>query len=103
MELRNDTPLKFSKLDDNWREYDYAAPDGKIVTITIENPRFLNVNPIHGAHRIVDECGVVHYMPGNFLALRWCVKDGTPHFHTTVHQPDGTVQQITFGEADEAV
>ena len=102
MELRNAAPLTFSKLDDIWREYDYAMPNGTIATIGIEEPRFLNVNPVHGAHRIVDAEGVVHYMPGHFIALRWYVKEGTPHFHTTVHQPDGTVQQITRGEASEA-
>lgn len=95
MNLNNTTDLDFAALDDEFREYDYVK-DGRKFTIRVNNPRYLNVNTSHGAHRILDADGVVHYLPGGFLALRWKVRDGTPHFHTTVAQKDGSLRQTTF-------
>ena len=91
--LINKTPALFTELTDEWREYDIVK-EGVKITIRIENPRFLNINTKHHAHRILDAQGVCHYIPAGFVALRWKVRDGTPHFHTTVAQPDGSVKQV---------
>ncbi len=100
MELYNLTDLEFSVLNDDWREYDYVK-DGVLFTRRIENPRFLNVNPHHFAHRILDAQGVVHYMPCGWIDLRWKVAEGTPHFHTTLAQADGTTKQTYWGDEGE--
>ena len=92
-ELINTTPLEFTELQDIVREYVYVV-EGQQVVVRIQRPRFLNVNPHHGAHRIVDADGTCHYLPSGWLTLRWEVEEGTPHFHTTVAQPDGTAQQV---------
>lgn len=92
-DLINNTNATFTSLNDDWREYDIVK-DGVLHTIRIEKPRFLNINPRHFAHRVLDAQGVAHYIPCGFIALRWKVADGTPHFHTTMAQPDGSTQQI---------
>lgn len=89
----NTTPAEFTELKDEWREYDIVK-EGVMTTIRIEKPRFLNVNPKHYAHRILDAQGVSHYIPAGFIALRWKVQEGTPNFHTTVAQPDGSTKQV---------
>lgn len=64
-----------------WREYDVmvrVAPGEYITrTIRIENPVRLYITD-SGSHRVVDEDGVVHRIPANFIALRWKVHPGYP-------------------------
>ncbi len=86
IDLINETELKFEPLVDEWREYDYVV-GGKIVTMRVESPRWVNIHPVHGAHRILDADGVCHYMPGNWLprvGLRWKVPAEHAHFSFTV-------------------
>lgn len=86
MKLINSTDLEFESVNEEWREYDYLV-DGTIVTIRVENVRWLNVHPAHGAHRLLDAEGVSHYMPGNWMprvGLRWKAAVGEPHFSYTL-------------------
>lgn len=85
-ELRNETGLTFEPLIDEWREYDYVVGD-EVVTLRVNKPRFINIHPVHGAHRILDADGVAHYMPGHWLprvGLRWKVPEDAAHFSLTV-------------------
>ena len=94
VELRNKTELEFEPVNEDWREYDYAVETEHgigIVTMRVENVRYVNVHPVHGAHRLLDANGVSHYMPGNWMkrvGLRWKVAEGEPHFSFTVAKKD---------------
>jgi hypothetical protein len=66
--------IKWSPLSsEQWREYVY--PDGS--TYRINNPSKLHVRN-SGAHNVVDEAGVVHYVAKGWIALRWAVYPGCP-------------------------
>lgn len=84
--LHNTTGLEFEPVNEEYREYDYIV-DGGIVTLRIDQPRYINIHPEHGAHRILDAQGVSHYLPGHWLTrvgLRWKANEGEPHFSFTV-------------------
>ena len=57
---------------EKWREYEF---DNKI--IHIDRPLALNVSK--NGHRVVDDEGVVHYIPKGWVHLSWKAKDGEPH------------------------
>ena len=84
--LRNTTGLDFHSVNEEYREYDFLV-DGSIVKLRIEQPRYINIHPEHGAHRILDAAGVSHYVPGHWMTrigLRWKANEGSPHFDFTV-------------------
>jgi hypothetical protein len=56
-----------------WREYDIGVdtPDGaKIHTIRIVKPKDLYISA-SGSHRVVDAEGITHWLPSDFLTIRW--------------------------------
>lgn len=75
VEFRNDSGLDFKDISsEQWREYTFA--DGQAVRI--EKPLKLYVSD--NGHRILDAEGVSHYVPLNWIHLKWQAKDGEPHF-----------------------
>ena len=74
--FRNDTDLEFEFIGtETWREY--VFPCGE--TIHINLPRFLHVSE-SGGHRLYDFERICHYIPPDWIHLRWKVQDGDPHF-----------------------
>ena len=75
--FRNSTSgLEFKDLsDEKFRIYTFPGGD----TITIVEPRKLNVSP-SGGHRIFDAAGNSWYIPSGWIGLRWNVKPSCDHF-----------------------
>ncbi len=75
IELRNATTQEFTDISsEKFREYIFD-----VETIRIVNPAWLSVSK-SGGHRILDEYGHCWYIPHKWIAIRWDVKEGQPHF-----------------------
>lgn len=75
IELRNESGLDFADISsERWREYTFSENQ----SIRIEKPLKLYVSD--NGHRILDAAGVSHYIPLNWIHLKWKAKDGEPHF-----------------------
>ena len=53
---------------------EYVFPDGSIYRI--DSPDALLLKDGSTGHRVVASDGVVHYIPGLWIALRWKTKEG---------------------------
>ena len=74
-QLRNATDLEFEDISsEHFREYEF--PGGEVVRIN--SPLKLHVSD-SDAHRIFDANGESHYIPPEWIHLRWKTKDGEPH------------------------
>lgn len=63
--------------DEAWREYDMETDFGRRV-YRIENPKTLHFRVGGSTHRIVDQAGVVHLVPGpgyRNCVIRWMPRD----------------------------
>lgn len=75
VEFRNDSDLEFEDISsEQWREYTFVGGQ----TVRIDKPLKLYVS--ENGHRILDSCGVSHYVPLSWIHLKWKAKDGQPHF-----------------------
>lgn len=62
--------MKFVSIGDEIsREYDFVRGGG-IYTSVIDDPSWLFVRQ-SGSHLVIDNKGVAHYVPSDFIALRW--------------------------------
>jgi hypothetical protein len=76
VEFRNESGLVFQDISsEQSRTYDFGIAG----TMTIDGPVALNVSE-SGGHRIFDATGTAHYIPPRWIALRWQVREGAPHF-----------------------
>lgn len=75
VKLQKVSELEFQNISsEKWREYDFGGGQ----TVRIDKPLKLYVSD--NGHRILDESGVSHYVPMNWIHLKWMAKDGQPHF-----------------------
>ncbi len=76
MQLRNGTSYEFTDISsEEYRIYEF--PDG--TEIVLKEPLYLNVSA-SGGHRILDACGISHYIPCGWKHLSWQAKESFPHF-----------------------
>ena len=68
--------MEFKNIENElWRTYEFVK-DGVGFIVTINEPSVINVSN-SGGHRIVDTCGVSHYIPSGWVHLSWQVRKGT--------------------------
>jgi hypothetical protein len=74
--FKNSSELEFKDISHEAARI-YVYPGGDLIEII--EPRKLHVSA-SGGHRIFDAAGNSWYIPGNYIAIRWNVKQGEDHF-----------------------
>lgn len=75
-EFNNQSGLEFTDISsEEFRQYEF--PCGR--RLRIKEPLWLHVSEA-GGHRVFDNTGVSHYIPGTWIHLFWKAKEGQPHF-----------------------
>lgn len=76
--FRNGSNLNFKNIESE-ESRTYVYENG--TELTIDKPVALNVSK-SGGHRVFDSSGTSHYVRNGWIAIRWTVKEGKPHFVT---------------------
>lgn len=67
----------FNVSTEQWREYTFIK-EGTERKVKIKDPIAVAVSK--SGHRVLDKEGVSHFVPAEWIELKWKAKTGKPHF-----------------------